>query len=95
MTQLEATMNSKLIATLAALAIAAPLMGCAGETDAPEQQDGLKQEAQSDSNKDDQKTAEEKAEQEKLRQAEPGDSCPGNSGAIGENPCGPCGCFPY
>jgi hypothetical protein len=69
-------------------------MGCAGETDAPEQQEGLKQEAQSDTNKDDQKTTDEKAEQEKLRQAEP-NSCEGLSGDIGTNPCGPCGCIPY
>ena len=87
-------MNTKLIATLAALAIAAPLMGCAGETDAPEQQDGLKQEAQSDSNKDDQKTTEEKKTDETLGQEWP-NSCEANAAALGQNPCFLCVCFPY
>ena len=90
-------MNNKLIATLAALAIAAPLMGCSGDSeDVPVQQDGVKQEAQtsdSNANKDQQKTTDQQ-EQDKLRQAEP-NSCGGNAGDVGENPCGICGCWPY
>ena len=92
-------MNNKLIATLAALAIAAPLMGCAGDTsdDVPEQQDGVKQEAAQNNDpnapKDQQKTDDQQND-EKLRQAEP-NSCGGNAGQVGEIWCTPCGCFPY
>ena len=83
-------MNTKLLATLAALAISAPLMGCAGETDAPDQQEGVKQDAvQGDSTNDDQKTADQqRVEDEKLRQAEP-NSCEPNAAGVNENPC--CG----
>ena len=43
-------------------------MGCAGETDAPEQQDGLKQDVQGETKKGDQTTTtDDKAEQERLR----------------------------
>ena len=88
-------MNTKLIATFAALAIAAPLMGCAGETDAPEQRDGLTQKVQTDSSEDaDQKTTSDEKTDESLRQAEP-NTCEGNAGEVGSNPCWGCFCFPY
>ena len=82
-------MNTKLLATLAALAISAPLMGCAGETDAPDQEDGVKQDAVQADQANTDKTADQKrVEDQKIREAEP-NTCEPNAAGVNENPC--CG----
>jgi hypothetical protein len=78
-------MNNRLIATLAALAIAAPLMACGNETEAPEQTEGVKQEQQKDEG---QQTDDQKKSEEELRQAS---TCEGLAGSLNTNPTCPTG----